>query len=673
MKLVEQVPRNALAWIILAMFALLAPHVFRLPIWVLAVYLLAVTWRIMVYRGRWSFPGRWVKVAMTLSCCAGIYTSYGSLIGLEPTVALLLAAFALKLVELARRKDAYVLLFLGYFICITEFLFSQDLLITLYGFVTVALVTAALVALHQPGVHRFSFKPLKLSSVMLVQALPLMIVLFFLFPRFGPLWAVPIKGLTAKTGMSDFMKPGDVASLSQSDEVAFRVKFDGAIPRRADLYWRGLVLSEMKQGAWRTLGHFDIPAQQRRPQKVETLQEPIRYSIIMEATQQNWLYGLHYATSPDPGVVQGSDFRMFTLVPVESERMYRVRSWTQAPVELQLSNWRRKIETRLPPVGNPRTRTYAEDLRAESASDEDFVDAVLSQFTEKPFVYTLRPGLLSSSDAMDEFMFESRRGFCEHYASAFVIMMRAAGVPARVIGGYQGGEVNPTNKTVIVHQFDAHAWAEVWFEGKGWTRIDPTGAVSPDRVELGLESAMQDEGSFLADIPFSPLRYRSIPLINRLRLEYDALTYRWQSWVVGFDNRRQFELLHDLFGEVSARMFAALLLGSWALVLIPVATVLLLKRNIIPLRPLDKRYRVFCDRLASVGLVREAGEAPVDFADRAALALPQCADGVQRISALYARLSYAPDGADPQEIKAFAREVRRFRPSRAHQIAKSST
>ena len=226
MSILQQVPRNALVWIIICLFALLAPHAGRLPIWILALYVAAVIWRLQVHRGRWSFPSRSVKVAMILSGFVGIYASYGSFIGLEPTVALLLIAFALKLVELSHRKDAYVLLFLGYFICITEFLFSQDLSVTLYALVSVTLVTTALVAIHRPGEQEFRFGTIRVASVMLLQAMPLMIVLFFLFPRFGPLWTVPIKSHTAKTGMSDFMKPGDVASLSQSADVAFRVKFD---------------------------------------------------------------------------------------------------------------------------------------------------------------------------------------------------------------------------------------------------------------------------------------------------------------------------------------------------------------------------------------------------------------------------------------------------------------
>jgi len=668
MNILQQVPRNALVWMVICLFALVAPHAGRLPVWVLAVYVLAVIWRLQVHRGRWSFPGRAVKVALIVSSCAGIYASYGSFIGLEPTVALLLTAFAFKFIELSRRKDAYVLLFLGYFICITEFLFSQDLLITLYSLLNVTLITTALVALHQPGEHQFNRGTIRLASVMLLQALPLMVVLFFLFPRFGPLWTVPVKSHAGKTGMSDFMKPGDVASLSQSDEVAFRVKFDGKIPAKSELYWRGLVFSRLEQGTWSVLGYYDVPIKERRANEVPTQGEPLSYSIIMEPTQQNWLYGLHYAHSNTPGVMHTSDYRLFSPGPVQVEYMYRANTWNGPVVEAELSDWRRKIETKLPPAGNPKTRQLSKELRASATSDEAYIDLVLDKFNREPYVYTLRPGTLSGRDTIDRFMYQTRRGFCEHYASAFVFMMRAAGVPARVVAGYQGGETNPVNKTVIVHQFDAHAWAEVWIENKGWIRTDPTAAVSPLRVELGLEEAMVAEGSFLAANPLSPMRYRSIPLLNLIRLRYDALTYRWQSWVVGFNSHRQLDLLRSFFGEISARSFATAFIGSWALVLIPVAISLFRRRDTFPVSPADRHYRMFCDRVALLGLKRQPGEAPGQFALRAVAALPESSDQLWQITNLYNELAYEdanPPGERSAEVlQKFCRAVARFKPDR---------
>jgi transglutaminase-like putative cysteine protease len=666
MKPQQQVPRNALVWMIICLFTLMAPHAARLPVWILAVYVFAAVWRILVYRGRWSLPGRRVKVLLTLSGFAGIYLSYGSLIGLEPTVALLLTASALKLIELTSRKDAYVLLFLGYFICITEFLFTQDLLIVLYSLLNVTLITTALVALHQPGEHQFNRKTIRLAGIMLLQAMPLMVVLFFMFPRIGPLWTVPAKSHTAKTGMSDFMKPGDVSRLTQSADVAFRVQFDGDIPPSSQLYWRGLVFSKLEEGAWSSLRYYDVPAAERRGQEVLTSGDPLTYSIIMEPTQQNWLYSLRYAQAGRLGVMAAADFRLFLLVPLEDRYMYGVKSWPAARLDTELSDWRRETELRLPAQDNPRTRELAQELRNGVATDGDFVDAVLNKFRTEPYVYTLQPAALPGADPMDQFLFRTRRGFCEHYAYAFVVMMRAAGVPARVVAGYQGGEVNPVNKTVIVHQFDAHAWAEVWLAGQGWVRVDPTAAVSPDRIEWGLEQAMAQEGSFLRNSPLSPLRYRSIAWVNLLRLRYDALTYRWQAWVIGFNSDQQFQLLQNVFGDISARKFAAVLLGTWALVLIPVAISLLHKRATHQLSPLDKQYLIFCNRLSRVGVDREPGETPDQLSYRARQIAPAMASRIDQITLMYNDLAYRlpadSRGGETDLLRQFTSAVARFRP-----------
>lgn len=652
------IPRNALVWIILSQFALLLPHLGRLPVWVVLVYLVTAVWRLLVYQGRVSFPGRWTRIALIGAGFAAIFLSYGNLLGLEPTVALLLTAFALKLLELVKRKDAYVLIFLGYFICVTAFLFTQDLLLVLYSLLTLLLVTTALVALHRPGEHRFRFDTLRLPALMLAQAFPLMLVLFFLFPRIGPLWTVPVKSHSAKTGVSDFMKPGDISSLSQSGEVAFRVQFEGDVPPRSELYWRGLVFSVLDNGAWRSLRYHELPGDELRPPATEPVGPQLPYSVLMLPTQQNWLYSLRYARSGQAGVLATSDFRLFSPVEVEEQLRYSVRSWPQTPLEMELSPWRRRTELALPESSNPRSRELARDLYARSATDAAFVAAVLAHFNRENFVYTLQPPLLTSAHSMDQFLFETRRGFCEHYAYAFTLMMRAAGVPARVVAGYQGGEINPVNGTVIVHQFDAHAWTEVWLEGQGWVRVDPTGAVSPDRIELGLEQAVAGEGSFLANSPLSPLRYRGVNWVNMLRLRYDALTYRWQSWVVGFNSEEQYRLLQDLFGSVRAQTFVIVILASGALVLVPVAWLLLGRKRRSPLHPAEQLYLAFCAKLARRGLARGCGEAPRAFCQRVAAADPALGRWAGDFTEGFEQLAYAGSALDGSVRQQRLRQLR---------------
>ncbi len=649
-------------WSVIAQFALVAPHLARIPVWVIGVYLFAALWRSMVYRGRWSFPGRMLKLALIVTSFISLYLSYGTFLGLEPTVALLLIGFALKLIELAQRKDAYVLLFLGYFVCVTEFLFSQDLLIVFYSMFTVLLLTTALLALHQPQQHKFNPRTIRLAGIMLLQAFPLMVVLFFLFPRIGPLWTVPLKSQAAKTGVSDFMRPGDISRLSQSSEVAFRVQFEGAIPNASQLYWRGLVFSKLEDGAWRSLDYYEVPATERRQKQPELVGDEIRYDIIMEPTQQGWLYGLRHAESNRSKVMSTADFRLYSPVVLEDEYHYTVESWPDAVLESELSQWRRKTELAVPRGSNPETLALAKELRLQHKNDRDLVNAILKKFNEEEYVYTLEPPLLGEQ-AMDEFLFQTRRGFCEHYAYAFTLLARAAGIPARVVAGYQGGEVNPVNKTIIVHQFDAHAWTEVWLEGEGWVRVDPTAAVSPDRIEWGLERAVATEGSFLSDSPLSLLNFRSVVWVNNLRLRYDALTWQWQSWIVGYDAETQYTVLQNWFGEISARKFVIVLLGSWAIVLIPVGIWLLTKRPVKAISKLDKYYLTYCDKLGKRGLSRAMGETPGNYAVRAKRKFPGSASEIDRINGLYAQLSYqdkTPESGT-QLLTEFKRGVQRLK------------
>jgi transglutaminase-like putative cysteine protease len=661
MKYEQQIPRNALVWIIITQFVLLFPHMPRIPLWVVLIYLFSALWRSMVYQGRWSFPGNSVKGVLALACVAGVAYYFKTLLILEAWVALLLSVFALKLIESVERKDAYLLVFVGYFVGITVFLFDQGMLTTLYMLLAVWVTTTALVALHQPGEDAFTRTTMRKSGVMLAQAFPLMLVLFFIFPRIGPLWSMPLKSNAAKTGVSDFMSPGDISNLSQSDDVAFRVQFEGEAPSRSQLYWRGLVFSRLTGKTWRSLRWLETPAGERRPQRPPLEGESIAYSIIMEPTQQNWLYSIRYARALDVGVTATNDFRLTSPTQVQDQRRYRVRSWLQAPLETELSDWRRQIETALPLYGNPRARQLAQQLYADVQGDPlRLVQAILQMFRQQEFYYTLNPPLLGNN-SFDDFLFDTRRGFCEHYAATLAFMLRSVGIPSRVIAGYQGGEINPVNDTVVVHQFDAHAWNEVWVEGRGWLRVDPTAAIAPDRIEYGLEAALFGEGSFLANLPLSPLRYRNIAWINLLRLRLDAVNYSWQLFVLNYDSNRQYQVLEDLLGEVSARRIALVLFGIGALVLIPVAISLLGRPQAARLEPASRLYRDFCKKLGRVNLARGRGEAPGDYALRVAATRPELAAQVDSITRLYERISYRGQRSDTA-LDLLRKQVGSFRP-----------
>lgn len=656
-KQAEQLPRAALAWIIAAQALLLAPHLPRVPVWVVLVYVAAFAWRVEAFRGRMELPGRWLKILLSVGAAAGIVMSFGSLIGMEPMVAFLLTAFALKLTEMNARKDAYVVIFLGYFVLLTAFLFSQALPMVVYGVLQVWVLTTALICVHRSSGTLRDMRPARLAGVMLLQAVPLMLVLFFLFPRIGPLWTVPLKSQAAQTGMSDRLRPGDVSQLTQSDEVAFRVRFDGEIPPTSELYWRGLVMSRLDGNEWRSLRYFEVPAVERRDPRPQVQGDPLDYDVMLSPTQRNWLYGLRYARSSRSGVMHLHDFRLFSPVEIESDYLYPVRSWTEVPLEEDLSVWRRRTETQLPEGDNPRTVALARSLRAESDSDRAYVQAVLDYFQANEFRYTLQPPLLPESNSMDRFLMESRRGFCEHFAYAFAVMMRAVNIPSRIVAGYLGGEINPVNRTVIVHQFDAHAWNEVWLQGEGWVRMDPTAVVAPDRLSYGLERAMAAEGSFLADSPLSPLRFRGIGWVNYARLRYDALTYQWQSWVTGFDGQAQFDLLQDLLGEISVLRSLVVLFGSGGVVFLIVAVLLFRQRPRRQQQPFEAELQRFREFLWRRGVSAVPGETPAQLTRRAVKQWPAEAEQITRLYQQLARRLYGT--TMPVDDDRLRRSVRR--------------
>ena len=629
------IPRHCLGWLLAAQVALIAPHVSRLPIWISFAWVICALWRVQVYRGQWSFPGKLVKIALVCASLAGIRFNYGSFVGLESTVALLITCFIFKLVEAATRREAYLLLFLGYFVALTEFLFEQGLGVVLYMVLPVVLLTAALIALQQDEPLRFSWQPLRTSGVMSAQALPLMLLLFLVFPRIAPLWQVPLPGGGARTGMSDHMAPGDIAQLSQSDALAFRATFSGAIPPQRDLYWRGLVLDVFDGRTWRANEINDTPLQ-APPLKLAGA--PIAYEVFLEPTYERWLYALSVPEPVAATTILTIDYRLRARDAVTEKFAYRARAYPQAQFDVQIDRRLHKYELSLPKKNNPRTWAWARELRARFSDDAALIDAVVANFRREPFFYTLQPPTLGEN-SIDEFLFDTRRGFCEHYASSFVFVLRAAGIPARVVIGYQGGETNPITNTVLVRQFDAHAWAEVWLPGQGWVRFDPTAAVAPQRIESGLERAVGTD-AFLTQTPLSVNRFRAVSWMNAVRWRIDAINYGWTRWVVNYRDDTQSFVLRELLGEISPLRMMLLLVGGGALILLVVACALFGKRLFGARLPAEQRYYAqFCTRLARRGYPRPQAMAPGDYAHWVLRQQPQWRV-VQEITACFEALSY---------------------------------
>ncbi|WP_237065787.1 transglutaminase TgpA family protein [Microbulbifer guangxiensis] len=653
----QLLPRESLLWIFAAQFTVLLPHFARLPLWIVLGWLIAVLWRFEVYRGRREFPGRLVKLLAVAVAVGGLALSYRRWFALEPMVALLAVSFALKNLELLSRRDAFLSLLLAYFVAATLFVFEQTIPYALYGVLATAVVTAALAA--QLG--GFSARPRRafgLSLRLLAQSVPLMLLLFVVMPRLEPLWAVPQNSGGASTGISDSMTPGDFTRLSKSDQPALRIAFDGPVPPPEQRYWRGLVYSHFDGRRW-SQGFGVDPREGARVSWREN-EQPLpevgpryRYRVIQEPTRNQWLFAMARPHSETDGVGETGDDRLVRSIPVYSRFAYDVRSWPRSSLTPSsvLGDFERRRNLQLPAEGNPQARAWARRL-AEEHGDGDSISAAVLAFFNRSFTYTLKPPALGA-DSVDEFLFESQQGFCEHFAGSYVFMMRAAGIPARVVAGYQGGEWVEQEEYLLVRQYDAHAWAEIWTPARGWQRVDPTAAVSPERIRDGLQTAAAEE--FMED---ALLPLHRISVLNRLRLEWDMINYRWYQTVVSFDSDSQQNLLQRVLGEVSPLRLAILLLVPAGVGLVLLLAWLWWTGRGARLPRAQRLYLRFCRRMARAGIPRRQGEAPRDYAARVASEAPRLAAMAAAVTAAYERAAYAEEPAAERQLARLLRQWR---------------
>lgn len=663
-----QTPRVALLWMLVSVSVAIFTHMAHLPLWVAGGGFVAIVWQIQVYRGVWAHPRALHKFLLAVLCFGGVMTSYRTLLGLEPMVALLMSGFVLKLLEIRRRRDALVLIYLAFFVVVVQCLFEQTMWTAATMFGGLVLVTAALVGLYQHGEPSSWWRPLGKSSVLLAQSLPLMLVMFLVMPRIGSLWAVPQQRQSGTIGVSDSMSPGDFSDLGRSGKVAFRVAFDGPIPAQRALYWRGLVFSNFDGRKWTQTGpwgysnggmlqwHGALP--EAWDSVIDRRGQALAYTVTMKPSNNLWLFALATPVPRSPGVALTRDFRLYSRDPVTYERQYRAESWLDYRHETKgLSHWRRNIELALPEGYNPRTLAIARQWRLETPDPALLVNRLLGLFNEN-FYYTLKPPKLGKH-TVDEFLWDTRRGFCEFYASSFVFFMRAAGVPARVVAGYQGGERHPSGDYLLVHQYDAHAWAEVWLDGRGWVRVDPTAAVAPERIEYSFADMFAEADGFLGEALFTLERFRHIHWLNKLRLRLDALEYAWAKWVLGYENV-QAGLLIRLLGGVDPLRIGLFLLVASALAMLPVVYMAYRGREKVYRDELDQQFLRFCLRMESAGLPRQPGETPRQFATRVRTLRPELAAEVSELMALFERLRYQTPDPD---AGIFEKRLRRFRPS----------
>jgi len=669
-------PFRPLAWATAAYLGCVLLTADRIPHTVLLEALLLVAWRVLCVKAPSRFfrlPRLAVRNFIAVFLVGAVLLMFRTLNGLSAGTALLVLMGACKLLETRARRDQFILVGTSLFLLLAACLDRQDLIRAPLYLLQAWLCCAAIAVIaYYPATPRTTSaaptaftdrKAILLAGRTLLFALPFAVVLFLFFPRLpGAFWQLAHADEGA-TGLSDTMSPGSITQLTASYEIAFRAHFQGARPPTEQLYWRGPVLHQFDGFTWRR----NPAIYRQRPLKYTG--PSYLYRISMEPNRQRWLFSLDTLERRPAGkFFFTDDYELLSQDPVTEATTYTAVSSTGTEAIEPLPNYARNRDTQpLPPNNNQRTSQFARDLRARFPSDRAYVDAVLEYFRGQGFEYTLTPPALGPN-SVDEFLFQTRQGFCGHFASAFVTLMRAAGVPAHVVTGYLGGEWNPAGDYYIVRQSDAHAWAEVWFEGRGWTRVDPTAVVAPERLRRGILELLPNAVS-------APARLVShSTVLTSLVLHWDAFNTWWNDKVVHFNLGDQLGLLErfgihspdlsDLGWGFAAGFIGWLLWIAWQI-----------GRSAPSVRPdrLGRAYEKLCSKLARAGAQREPHHGPLAFADVVAERRPDLAGPVRELLAIYAELRFGrdsrkssdnPGSADTRAVREFEQRVSSLNVSR---------
>lgn len=638
----EALDHTAVPWLFAAALATIAPHFAHQPLWISAFAGLMLAWGGWLWWRDQRLPGRWLLILLVIGACAGIFIEFRTLFGREAGVAMLVMFMAMKLLELKSRRDGVVVVTLGYFLLLTHYFNSQSIPTGLWLLTAMWIVTATQIRLHG-GPASTMRATLRYAAQLSAQALPFMLVLYLLFPRVsGPLWGLPQDAHAGKTGLSDTMSPGSIAQLAQSSEIAFRVRFEGEIPAKSKLYWRGPVMENFDGTTWRPHpGRY-------RAERLEVIASPISYETTLEAHNQRWLLALEAPGGLPPETALNGTLTAASRQPVTSRQRYRLSASLdyrfnslEDPAVLQRS-------LALPTGRNAQARQLAAAWRASDQSPEAVIRKALTLFASE-FFYTLQPPLLGEN-SVDEFLFQTKRGFCEHYAAAFVVLMRSAGIPARVVGGYQGGERNPVDGYLVVRQSDAHAWAEVWLEGRGWVRIDPTAAVSPARIETGVADALP------SGEPLPGLIQVRTAWLRTLRHRWEAINNAWNQQVLGYDPQRQRELLSRLGLPDTDWRSLGITLGLASALLLSAITAWTLYQK--PHQdPASRLWHQALRHLQRRQVNCAPWETPLTLARRVQNEHPELAEPFRQVVAAYLKARY---GSSPNDLKTLRAAIARL-------------
>ena len=639
----QALDRQATPWLFASALVTIAPHVLHQAYWLSALAGLLMFWAIRLWWKDERLPGRWVLFLLVIVGCSGILIEFRSLFGRDAGVAMLVVFMAMKLLELKSQRDAVVVVVLGYFLLLTHYFYSQSIPTGLWLLFALWLVTATLIRLHG-GPASTTRVSLRYAASLCLQAIPFMLVLYLLFPRIsGPLWGLPSDAHAGMTGLSDTMSPGSISRLAQSADIAFRARFSTTPPAKQKLYWRGPVMEQFDGTTWRLHDNRGTSPQ------LETLSAPLRYEMTLEPHNQRWILALDAPVQLPEGLNASNVLAVTQRLPVTERRRYELAASLDYRFNVDEDPRALSRNLALPPGVNPQARALAERWRNSDHRPSAIIGQAQALFAAE-FTYTLQPPLLGQN-GIDEFLFKTRRGFCEHYAGAFVFLMRAAGIPARVVSGYQGGEFNPLDGYLVIRQSDAHAWAEVWLEGQGWVRVDPTASVSPTRIETGIADALP----FGEPLP-ALVQWRA-DWLRTLRYRWEAVNNAWNQHILGYDPQRQRELLSRLgLPETDWRSLATVLGIACSLLVAAMTAWTLYQRPAID--PARRLWLTALRQLARRQVDCAPWETPMTVAQRVREQRPELAETFQNVVDAYLQARY---GKSNNNLNALREAVARLR------------
>ena len=643
--------RKNIVPLLMALGIALVPHLTRLPLWVVLWCL--VSWGYVLAAVKFDLPkpGKIVRLALIVAGILGVLLVREGALDQSSSMALLWIMASIKPMEIRTHRDEMVTIFMIFFLAVSCLFFSATFVTAVYMIFSICITTAVLIRIHHPDGSRMD--QLGLAAGLVLKAMPLALILFLVFPRIhGSLWGMR-RPTQAYSGFSDSLSPGTITSLVRSNDTAFRAEFDNEIPAPEHLYWRGLVFWNFDGSAWHRSNSsvgISLPLSGSKT---------AAYTITLEPHNQHWLFALDLPYEFEANAVMLSDHTLASRWRVRQRFQYRLKSYTEYTTG-PIRQWEAAAR-QLPGNSNPAAMALARRWRTESSDKMQIISAALSYLHNNDFRYTLNPPPLGEN-SIDDFLFRTRKGYCEHYASAFAFLMRAAGIPSRIVAGYLGGELNPYGGYLIVRQSDAHVWVEVWLPAKGWVRIDPTLAVAPQRVEQGMAAVLPPEersmlGSYSASGPFAAYW-------TNLRFGWDLINTQWNRWVLGYSDMRQKMLFAKIGIKAGTRigLAAAIILAVAALGLISLFYFLSIsKKPAAKGDAVQKAYLSFCAKLARRGFARKPSQGPLDYASTVTAGRPDLETRILDIVNLYVRLHYGR-GGNKDDIKWLKVLVRQFDP-----------